>query len=108
MKYTQEQIEAIAESLRKLPSVEKKKEELSKFEAVKALSKEIAGMQKKGYSFEQIATALKESGLDIATPTLKSYLQRAKQGTAKRKVQPKTDTAQPAENTDHADTESQS
>ena len=45
MKYTKEQIEAIAESLRKLPTVEKKKEELSKFEAVKALSKEIAGMQ---------------------------------------------------------------
>ena len=108
MKYTQEQIEAIAESLRKLPPVEKKKEELSKFDAVKALSKEIAGMQKKGYSIEQIANALRESGLDIATPTLKSYLQRAKQGTAKRKAQPKTDTTQPAGNTDHADAESQS
>ncbi len=109
MKYTQEQIEAIAESLRKLPPVEKKKEELSKFDAVKALSKEIAGMQKKGYSFEQIANALKASGLDIATPTLKSYLQRAKQqGTAKRKVQPKTDIAQPAENKNNADAESQS
>ena len=109
MKYTQEQIEAIAESLRKLPPVEKKKEELSKFEAVKALSKEIAGMQKKGYSIEQIATALRESSLDIATPTLKSYLQRAKQqGTAKRKAQPKTDTTQPAGNTDHADAESPS
>jgi intein-encoded DNA endonuclease-like protein len=75
---------------------------------VKALSKEIAGMQKKGYSFEQISNALKESGLDIATPTLKSYLQRSKQGTAKRKVQPKTDTAPSAENTENADTESQS
>jgi hypothetical protein len=108
MKYTKEQIEAIAGKLRKLPPIEKKKEELSKFEVVKALSKEIAGMQKKGYSFEQISNALKESGLDIATPTLKSYLQRSKHGTAKRKVQPKTDTAQPAENTDNADTESQS
>ena len=108
MKYSQEQIEAIAGKLRELPPVEKKKEEMSKFEAVKALSKEIAGMQKKGYSFEQISNALKESGLNIATPTLKSYLQRAKQGTTKRKVQQKTDTAQPDENTDNADTESQS
>jgi hypothetical protein len=66
-------------------------------------------MQKNGYSFEQISSALKESGLDISTPTLKSYLQRAKQqGTAKRKVQPKTDTAQPTENTDNDNAESQS
>ena len=88
--------------------MEKKKEELSKFEAVKALSKEIAGMQKKGYSIEQISNALRESGLDIATPTLKSYLQRAKQGTAKRKVQPKSDKQESTEIADNADTESQS
>ena len=108
MKYTQEQIEAIAEKIRGLPPVEKKKQEFSKFEAIKALSKEIAGMQKKGYSFDQIAETLRSTGLDIATPTLKSYIQRSKQGTAKRKIEPKPDMAAATDKTEHADTESQS
>ena len=106
MKYTTEQIEEIAKKLRGLPPVEKKQQELSKFEAIKSLAKEIAAMQKKGYSFEQIADTLKGLNLDITTPTLKSYLQRSKQGTTKRKAQQKPDTTAMAEKTDNADTDS--
>ncbi len=78
MKYTTEQLEAIAKKLREMPPVEKKKQKHSKQEAVKLLSKEIAALQKRGYTLEQIAETLRGEGLSIATPTLKSYLQRAK------------------------------
>ena len=78
MKYTIEQIEAIASKLRKMPPVEKKKQEHSKQEAVRVLSKEIAALQKRGYTLDQISETLRGEGLSIATPTLKSYLQRAK------------------------------
>lgn len=78
MKYTIEQIDEIAEKLRQMPPVEKRNQEVSKQEAVKVLAKEIVAMQKRGYTLEQISEALKGNGLDIATGTLKSYLQRAK------------------------------
>jgi hypothetical protein len=45
---------------------------------VRVLSKEIAALQKRGYTLDQISETLRGEGLSIATPTLKSYLQRAK------------------------------
>lgn len=78
MKYTTEQLEAIAAKLRDMPPVEKKKQEHSKQEAVRIISKEIASLQKRGYTLDQISETLRGEGLSIATPTLKSYLQRAK------------------------------
>jgi methionine synthase II (cobalamin-independent) len=78
MKYTTGQLEAIAAKLRDMPPVEKKQQEHSKQEAVRILAKEIAALQKRGYTLDQIAETLRGEGLNIATPTLKSYLQRAK------------------------------
>ncbi len=77
-KYTLEKIEAIANKLRAMPPVEKKKQEHSKIETVKMLRSEIAAMQKRGYSLDQVSEALRGEGLDILTPTLKNYLQRVK------------------------------
>ena len=93
MKYTTEQLEAIASKLREMPPVEKKKQEHSKQEAVRVLSKEIAALQKRGYTLDQISETLRE-GLSIATPTLKSYLQRAKPA-KKAPVQAPGDTPPP-------------
>lgn len=78
MKYTQEKIEEIAKRLRALPPVDKKKIEHSRLETVRMLRGEISAMQKRGYSLDQIAETLRGEGLDIVTPTLKSYLQRVK------------------------------
>ncbi len=78
MKYTIEQIEAIALKLRQMPPAEKKKRDFSRQEVVKALAKEITGLQRRGYSLEQISESLRGEGLDILTPTLKNYLQRSK------------------------------
>lgn len=94
MKYTTEQLEAIAAKLREMPLIEKKKQEHSKQEAVKLLSKEIASMQKRGYTLDQISEALRGEGLAVATPTLKSYLQRAKPASKKQPVQSQEDTTQ--------------
>lgn len=78
MKLTTEKIEAIALKLRELPPIEKKKVEVSKQDAVRMLAKEIAAMQKRGYTLLQISEALRGEGLNIATPTLKTYLQKAR------------------------------
>jgi uncharacterized protein (DUF1786 family) len=79
MRYTPEQVAQIAEKLRAMPPVEKvKKPDLSKQEAVRVLAKEIAALQKRGYTLVQISESLRGNGLAVATPTLKSYLQRAK------------------------------
>ena len=95
MKYTTEQLEAIATKLREMPPVEKKKQEHSKQEAVRLLSKEIAALQKRGYTLDQISETLRGEGLSIATPTLKSYLQRAKPASKKAPVQAPGDTPPP-------------
>lgn len=76
--YTTEHLEAIAEKLKSMPKVEKKHQRHSKQSAVKFLATEIGLMQQRGYTIEAIAEALKGEGFDIATTTLKNYLQRAK------------------------------
>ena len=93
MKYTTEQIEAVRSKMKDLPPIEKKKQELGKSDVVKMLAKESAVLRKRGYTFEQISEYLKGEGLDIGTPSLKSYLQRAKAAaTPKPKVQASKDT----------------
>lgn len=85
MKYTQEKIDKIERKLLEMPEVKSKKEH-SKQETVKILYKAISEMQKRGYTLEQIAETLSGEGLQITTPTLKSYLQRAKPAAQKRQT----------------------
>jgi hypothetical protein len=86
--YTIEKIEAIAEKFRNMPPPEQEKMHCSKQEAVSMLYKEIQALQKRGYKLEQIAEALRGEGLEITTPTLKSYLQRAQLQKQKPKPTP--------------------
>jgi hypothetical protein len=81
MGYTAAQVEEIASKLRAMPVIEPPPKDLTKQEVVKMLAKEIKSLQKRGYTLEQISTSLKGEGLDISTPTLKSYLQRVKSPT---------------------------
>jgi DNA-binding transcriptional MerR regulator len=83
MKYAAEKLESIAQKLRALPPVEKKRD-YNKRETVEVLAKEIHELQKRGYSLEQVGEMLRGEGLDIATPTLKTYLVTKK----RRKAQP--------------------
>ena len=77
MAYTIAQLDSIAAKLRALPPIDKQRK-VSKQAAVKRLTKEITALQKRGYTLEQIADALRGEGLEISTRMLSTYLQRAK------------------------------
>lgn len=70
--------EALAEKLRALPAIENKTRPISKAEEIKLLAGEIATLQQRNYSLQQIAQFLTGEGLGISTATLKNYLQRSK------------------------------
>jgi hypothetical protein len=98
MKYTTEQLTTIAAKLRDMPAIEKPTQELSKQAAVAVLAREITSLRKRGYTLMQIAEALRGEGLDIATPTLKNYLQRTKpapKNAAKSPAKKTADTPRP-------------
>jgi hypothetical protein len=84
MPLTRADIENFAEMLRSMPPAPPTAVNVTKQEAVKLLANEIARVQRRGYTLEQIAEALKGVGLDLTTPTLKNYLGRAKAGKPRR------------------------
>jgi len=84
-----ETIEAVREKMKGAPEVAKAKRTVSKQESIKELKREIEAMQKKGYTLDDIAKFMTECGIQITTPTLKSYLQRTKP--AKTRTQKKED-----------------
>lgn len=87
-KFSSEQVNKILATLKKMPKVEKKPniEYLNKQATIKMLSGEIQAMQKRGYELKDIADTLNGQGMDISTPTLKSYLQRTKDAKDAKKV----------------------
>ncbi len=94
---TVEDIEAIGAYLDSLPPKETKKRMVeNKSEAVSLLQKHIESMRERGYSLEDIATILADRGVEIAGPTLKSYLQRARKKPAQRKTKSATKPVQAA------------
>jgi hypothetical protein len=78
MTYTLEETERMGNALRALPPMDGSRRRLTKQAVVKQLSREIASLQTRGYTIEQIVESLHGVGFDITTPTLKSYLQRNK------------------------------
>ena len=84
MPLTRARIAQIAEKLRSLPPAPPEEANTTKQEAVRLLAREIATLQRRGFSLEQIVASLKGEGLDLSTPTLKSYLSRAKAAKVRR------------------------
>ena len=82
---TLEQVEQISAKLKELPAVENKKRPVSKQEAIKLLARDIKAMQARGYTLEQVSELLKQLGVSLATPTLRSYLRRSGGGTSPKK-----------------------
>jgi hypothetical protein len=78
MEYTLELAERLVENLRAMPPKDPSKRRLDKQGLVKHLAEEIASLQQRGYTIEEVAESLRGHGLDITTPTLKNYLQRAR------------------------------
>ena len=82
---TVEQVEQISAKLKELPAVENKNRPVSKQEAIKLLARDIKAMQARGYTLEQVSELLKQLGVSLATPTLRSYLRRSGGGTSPKK-----------------------
>jgi hypothetical protein len=78
MGLSRDQVEQLRSTLKAVPKVPAASLDTTKQDAVKLLAREIEGLQRRGYSLEQIAEMLKGGGLVVSTPTLKSYLSRAK------------------------------
>ena len=85
MDYTLETAEQIAEKLRATPAKDPSQRRLDKQGMVRRLASEILALQQRGYTLEEVAESLRGYGLDIATPTLENYLQRAKGAAGKPK-----------------------
>ena len=83
MEYTLEAARRLAEELRAIPAKDPAQRRLDKQAIVKELARELIALQKRGYTIEEVAGSLRERGLEITTPTLKNYLQRAKSAGAK-------------------------
>jgi hypothetical protein len=84
MDYTLETATRLAKELRAIPPKDPAKRKLDKQGFVKHLAQEIVALQQRGYTIEEVAESLRGRGLDITTPTLRNYLQRAKSGTENR------------------------
>ncbi len=80
-----ETVEKIRAKMKELPPVENKKRQVSKQEAIKLLAKDIKALQARGYTLDEVGEQLKEFGVLLATPTLRSYLKRAGGGTSSKK-----------------------
>jgi hypothetical protein len=76
--YGSEELAAMAAQLRALPPVDVSKRRTNKQGAIRYLADEIVALQERGYTMEEVTDRLNRFGLDITTPTLKSYLHRAK------------------------------
>jgi hypothetical protein len=78
MEYTVEEVDKFGDALLALPAIDPAQRKLDKQAAIRRIKDKIATAQQRGYTLEQIAESLTGVGLAITTPTLKSYLQRAK------------------------------
>lgn len=76
-KHTVEAVDEMIAKLRLLPPKDPAKRKLDKQESVKRMAQELIALQERGYTLEEIADSVRGVGLNITTPTLKTYLQRA-------------------------------
>lgn len=93
--YTDDELKKIAKLLSEKPPIETAQGR-SKQAAVALLKKEIVALQKRGYTFEQIARFITEGGCEITSPTLKSYLQRTKTLSKKSAIEKQCQAAEEA------------
>jgi hypothetical protein len=94
-----ERIEAARSRLRALPEKPRTPKAFSIAEAIRQIKTEVRAALKRGYTFDEIAQALKEDGIDVGTPTLKSYVSRGNKKRSAAKTAPnvvaKTTTNEP-------------
>ena len=83
-----DRIEAAKTRLRALPEKPKAPRTYSLSQAIGQIKNEVRAALKRGYTFDEIAQALKEDGIDVGTPTLKSYVSRGNKKRSPAKTPP--------------------
>lgn len=89
MRITLATIDDLRRKLDELPPQAATHRAISKQEAVALLAKEVAALQNRGYTMDEIANVLSNNGLPVAVSTLKSYLSRAKSPSKKASTKPR-------------------
>ncbi|MEP6652924.1 MAG: protein mobC [Myxococcales bacterium] len=85
MPLTRAQVALLAEKARRMPPAPPAEANVTKQEAVRLLAGEIASLQRKGYTLEQIVASFRGDGLELSTATMKSYLSRVKASRRRRR-----------------------
>jgi predicted transcriptional regulator len=93
------QIEILRGKLEEMPEVENPDRKISNLEAIRMMASSIRDLQSRGYSIEKIAEILRESGLEIAPTTLKSYLTKVKGSPGKSNSRSSGKPRRPSSNT---------
>jgi hypothetical protein len=91
--YTMEALDEIRAKLAALPPKDPKQRKLDRQAGVKYMLRELTSLQERGYTLEEIVESVNGFGFQITTPTLKTYLQRARSDNADR---PKAKRAAPS------------
>ena len=87
--YTAEQFEELQAMLRDAPPIDKQRNRgYGKPELVRALSKEIRALQKRGYTIEDIASMMRDKGVDIPSSAIRYYLKPKAKAPATKKAAP--------------------
>ena len=94
-----DRIEAAKTRLRALPEKPKAPRTYSLSQAIGQIKNEVRAALKRGYTFDEIAQALKEDGIDVGTPTLKSYVSRGNKKRSPAKTPPPRNTQRPVTET---------
>jgi hypothetical protein len=84
IEYTVESANWLIAEMRAIPAKDPAQRKLDKQTMVSLLASELVALQQRGYTIEEVAEGLRGRGFAITTPTLKNYLQRAKNKTEKR------------------------
>ncbi len=83
MTYTLEDGHRLRALLRAAPDKEPNQRRMDKQAIVKFVIDDIAAIQARGYTLEEVAELLATGAFKVTLPTLKSYLQRARKTSAK-------------------------
>ncbi|MEO8211611.1 MAG: hypothetical protein ABI560_00370 [Myxococcales bacterium] len=88
--YSLQMVNEIASALRALPAKDPSERRLHKQAVIRHIVQEITALQKRGYTLEEVARIVTTEGVEVTTPTLKSYLQRIRNagGKGARKALP--------------------
>jgi hypothetical protein len=86
--YTLDEANEIAEALRALPAKDPSQRRLDKQAVIRHIVDEIKALQERGYTLEEVARILTAKDVELTTPTLKSYLQRARHALKRARKSP--------------------